>query len=307
MLYTLTTNPAVDLNIQANGIRPGVVNRTYAPIYTPNGKGINVSFVLKHFGIDSRILGFFGGFTGRYIVEESEKKGVPVIPVWVDDITRVNIFLNDGEKEFKFVNEGALVTEEQEKQMLDFLCNAEDMEYLSVSGSLSKGMTEEFYEKMMKICRGKNVKVILDISSPKLKELLEYRPYLIKPNDEEIKAILGIDIHDEADIVEVLYMLHRKGAQNILLTLGERGSYFYNGDQIYFTSAQPVKLLSSACAGDSALAAFMSIWLSEPERLEDALKLSAATGANVAESNAIGDLKKVDEYIQNITVRKVKE
>ena len=83
MIYTLTTNPAIDMNIFSNGIESGVVNRTFSPVYTANGKGINVSFVLKHFGIDSTILGFFGGFTGRYIVEESEKKGVNVKPILV--------------------------------------------------------------------------------------------------------------------------------------------------------------------------------------------------------------------------------
>ena len=305
MIYTLTTNPAVDLNVISNSIQPGVVNRTFSPIYTANGKGINVSFVLKHFGVDSHILGFFGGFTGRYIVEESEKKGVHVIPVWVDDTTRINIFLNDGEKEFKFVNEGALVTRQQENEMLELIQNLEDMTYLTVNGSLSKGMDEEFYERLMKVCKQKKVKVILDISSNKLKELMRYQPYLIKPNDEEIQSIFGIAMWNETDIINVLHNLYEEGAQNILLTLGDRGSYFYNGRNIYFTSAQPVKLLSSACAGDSALAAFLSIWIFEQEKLEDALKLSAATGANVAESNAIGDLKKVEQYIKNIKVRKV--
>ncbi len=305
MIYTLTTNPAIDLNISSNGIQSGVVNRTFSPIYTANGKGINVSFVLKHFGVESRILGFFGGFTGRYIVEEAENKGVKVIPVWVDDITRINIFLNDGEKEFKFVNEGAFVSEKQEQQMLEGIRNLDDMTCLAVSGSLSKGMDESFYDRLMEICREKKVKVILDISSLKLRDLLQYGPYLIKPNDEEIKSIFGINMRDEKDVLDVMHMLREKGAQNILLTLGDRGSYFYNGKNTYFTSAQPVKLLSSACAGDSALAAFLSIWLFEKEKLEEALKLSAATGANVAESNAIGDLKKVDEYVKNIKVRKV--
>ena len=305
MIYTLTTNPAIDLNITSNGIQSGIVNRTFSPIYTANGKGINVSFVLKHFGVESRILGFFGGFTGRYIAEEAEKKGVKVVPVWVDDITRINVFLNDGEKEFKFVNEGAFVSDEQQQQMLESIRNLDDMTCLVVSGSLPKGMDENFYDKVMKICEEKKVKVILDSSSSKLKELLAYGPYLIKPNDEEIKSIFGIDIQDEKDVVDALHMLYEKGARNILLTLGENGSYFYNGRNVFFTSAQQVELLSSACAGDSALAAFLSIWLFEKNRLQDALKLSAATGANVAESNAIGDLKKVEEYIKNITVRKV--
>ena len=101
MLYTLTTNPAIDMNISSQGLYPGVVNRTFDAVYTPNGKGLNVSFVLNHFGVASKILGFFGGFSGAYIIEESRKKGVEVLPVMVEDTTRINIFLNDGQQEFK--------------------------------------------------------------------------------------------------------------------------------------------------------------------------------------------------------------
>lgn len=305
MLYTLTTNPAIDMNISSHGLYPGVVNRTFDTVYTPNGKGLNVSFVLDHFGVTSKILGFFGGFSGTYIIEESRKKGVEVLPVMVEDTTRINIFLNDGQQEFKMVNAGSLVTEEKQEEMLSLLKKLDDLEYLSISGSLPRGITPEYYEKILQVCKEKDVKVILDISSPKLKELLSYHPYLIKPNDEEVKAIFDVPVQDEKDMINVLKMLHNKGAQNILLTLGERGSYFFNGKDIYYASAQPVELLSSACAGDSALAAFMSIWLEHPDHIEEALKRSAATGANVAESNAIGDLKKVDEYMKNITVRRV--
>ena len=137
-------------------------------------------------------------------------------------------------------------------------------------------------------------------------DLLKYRPLLIKPNDEEILGIYGMELKTENDMVNALEFLHKEGAQNILLTLGEKGSYFYNGEHVYYASAQPVKLLSSVCAGDSALAAFMSIWLKQRDEIESALKLSAATGANVAESNAIGTLEKVDEYRKNIQVRMVK-
>lgn len=305
MLYTLTTNPAIDMNISTQGIYPGVVNRTFDTVYTPNGKGLNVSFVLDHFGVASKILGFFGGFSGDYIINESRKKGVEVLPIMVEDTTRINIFLNDGRQEFKLVNEGSLVTAKKQAEMLSLLKGLDDLEYLSISGSLPKGIEPEYYERILQICKEKKVKVILDISSPKLKELLKYHPYLIKPNDEEVREIFGVTVQDEKDMINVLNLLHREGAQNILLTLGDRGSYFFNGTDIYYASAQPVELLSSACAGDSALAAFMSVWLENPDHVEKALKRSAATGANVAESSAIGDLKKVDEYMKNIIVRKV--
>ena len=41
------------------------------------------------------------------------------------------------------------------------------------------------------------------------------------------------------------------------------------------------------------------------ENIEKALKRASATGANVAESNAIGDLKKVEEYMNEIKIRRV--
>ncbi len=65
-------------------------------------------------------------------------------------------------------------------------------------------------------------------------------------------------------------------------------------------------MLSSACAGDSALAAFLSIWLDHPLRIEEALRRSSATGANVVESNAIGLLNKVNNYLKHIKIRKVR-
>jgi 1-phosphofructokinase family hexose kinase len=305
MFYTLTTNPAIDINMSTKSVKPDIVNRTSNATYSANGKGLNVSFVLKHFGVNSTILGFFGGFSGTFIVNEA-KKSCKVLPVWVDDTTRLNFFVNDGKDEYKFVNEGSFVTEDNQKELLKIIEDAEDMEYLSISGSLPKGINPDYYEDILKICRKKQTKVILDISSVKLNELLQYNPYMIKPNDEEIQKIFGIIIRDEEDIKDVLDLLYEKGAQNILLTLGSKGSYFYNGRNIYFANTKPVKLVSSACAGDSALAAFLSVWNKDPDNIEEALKLSAAAGANVAESSGIGDLKNVELYKEQIKVRKVR-
>ena len=55
MIYTLTTNPAIDMNICTNGLEARKVNRTFDAVYTPNGKGLKVSFILHHFCIESKI------------------------------------------------------------------------------------------------------------------------------------------------------------------------------------------------------------------------------------------------------------
>ncbi len=305
MIYTLTTNPAIDMNICTKGLAPCQVNRTFDEVYTPNGKGLNVSFALQHFGVDSCILGFFGGFSGRYIVDASREKGALVKPVWIEGTTRINIFLNDGTTEYKLVNQGAFVSREKQEELLALLDKAEDMDLLSISGSLPPGISEDFYDEVLSLCRRKGTRVILDISSPRLAELLAYRPLLIKPNDEELKKIFGFSFSKEEETLQAMENLYKRGAQNILLTMGDKGAYFYDGKEARYASARPVKLLSSACAGDAALAGFLSRWLPRPSEVDSALARMAATGANVAESNALGDFGHVDAYEKEIVVRRI--
>jgi len=306
MIYTLTTNPAIDMNVTGTGIQPNQVNRTRNTKYSPNGKGINVALVLKHFGVEATVLGFFGGFTGNYIIDELKQRHITAKPVWVKDTTRINIFVNDGVDEYKFVNSGSFVPAEKQQELLSQLRKLEDCSHLVISGSLPQGISEEYYEDILELCQNKNIKVVLDISSPKLKDLLKFKPLLIKPNDEEIKEIFGFDTQSDDEVFYTMQYLQQQGAQNVLLTLGARGSYFSNGQQLYWCGVHKVKLLSSACAGDAALGAFLSEWLLHG-KIETALKKSAATGANVAESEALGDFSSVNAYMKNIEVRKIRD
>ncbi|WP_378956203.1 1-phosphofructokinase [Pelosinus sp. sgz500959] len=304
MIYTLTTNPAIDLNIKSQEIQPSIVNRTESTQIFPNGKGINVSLVLKHYGVTSKALGFFGGFTGKYIVEALSNAGLEVEPIWLNETTRINTFINDGVNEFKFVNKGSFVHEERQEKMLTLIRELKDCTYLIISGSLPPGIDESYYDEILKICNEHSIEIILDISAQRLKKLLSYKPLLIKPNDEEIKEIFGIEINNESDVKQALFELKQLGARNVLLTLGEKGLYFFNGSTIYFCTAPKIKLFSSACAGDSALGSFLSEWLFG-HSLENALKKASATGANVAEVEGIGSLEKVSEYMKELKVREV--
>ena len=56
MLYTLTTNPAIDVNVTTDRVAPGTVNRTRDMVFTPNGKGLNH---VKAFRDPKRYYGLF--------------------------------------------------------------------------------------------------------------------------------------------------------------------------------------------------------------------------------------------------------
>ncbi len=180
MIYTLTPNPAIDYNISCDGLQPNTVTRTRDAVYTPNGKGLNVSFTLNHYGVDTAILGFFAGFSGRYIVEGARDLGVDVHPVWTEGITRVNVFLNAGlDTEYNMVNSGAAITAADERAMFELIDGLEDLDCLAISGSLPPNASEGFLRGAIERVRARGAQFVLDISSPQLADLLGLEPLLI--------------------------------------------------------------------------------------------------------------------------------
>ena len=301
MIYTLTLNTAVDMNIFSDTLRPAAVNRTRHTEYCPNGKGVNVSRVLDHFGVSSHILGIFGGFTGRYIVDEIRQSGIAISPVWIDEPTRINVFIHDGAQEYKLVNPGSLIDKNGQQAILQQLAALRSGDFLVISGSLPPGIESSFYPRIIGLCQQKGCEVILDISHSSLRELLELKPLLIKPNDDELAEIFGLHVDTPQAIADALEELHRLGARNVLLTLGARGMIFSDGHQKLFCPAPEVELVSSACAGDAALGAFLSLWLAGSP-IPDALTLASATGADVAASAGLGQLARIEQLRPQLQV-----
>lgn len=310
MIYTLTLNTAIDMNIRCDEIKPNFVNRTTHTEYSPNGKAVNVSIVLNKFGGDTTAIGIFGGFSGKYIVDELNKMQINTLPVYVEETTRINVFINDGNQEYKLVGQGPFVSDEKQNEILTLLNSLTNNSYLVISGSLPNNIQPDFYDKILALCEHKNINVILDISHPHLKELLKFKPLLIKPNDDELKEIFNLSTENEQQVIHAINQIHKMGAQNIMLTMGSKGLYFSNQQNIWFCDAVKINLISSACAGDSSLAAFLSEWITpdlnqSSSTIEFAMKKASAVGANVAESNGIGLLDKFETYIPLLTVKQL--
>ena len=189
-------------------------------------------------------------------------------------ITRVNVFLNAGpDTEYNMVNAGAAINAANEQEMFELIDSLDDMTCLVISGSLPPNTSEGFLAEVLRRVKAKGAEFVLDISSHQLADLIAMEPLLIKPNDDELLDIFGIKVSggDDESVKGAMAELHAKGAKNVLLTLGGDGAYFSNGEHIWFANRTfEVKLLSTVCAGDSSLAAFLSVWHDAPERVEDA-------------------------------------
>jgi len=160
-------NLAIDLFIKTLQMLPSEVNRTQEAVYIPNGKGVNVSFILKKLGMNNTALGFKAGFTGQFIEDELHKEGIQTQFVNVDGITRINVFTQvvSTSEEFKLVNQGPSVSQPQEEALLKIIENMNMEDFLFVSGSHPEGITFTTYEKIAKAAQLRRFKLILDTSA----------------------------------------------------------------------------------------------------------------------------------------------
>jgi hypothetical protein len=137
---------------------------------------VDKALVLNHFCQPTHIFGIFGGFTGKYIVDEITNQKIAITPAWVNAPTRINVFINDGQQEYKLVNPGTWVDDDCKQQIVDNLSRIEAGDTLVISGSLPPGIESRFYAEILTLCKQKGCEVILDISHPVLRNLVEMQP-----------------------------------------------------------------------------------------------------------------------------------
>ena len=301
MIYTCTMNLAIDLFIKTAQMLPSEVNRTDEAVYMPNGKGVNVSFILKKLGIDSTATGFKAGFTGQFIEEALQKAGIQTQFVTVDGITRINVFTQvvATNEEFKLVNQGPSVTPEQEASLLAIMENMNADDILFVSGGHPEGITRATYEKIAKASEKRGFKFILDTSASFVPELLGHKPYLIKPNDEELAEWFGLKNISLEKIKECGQKLLEKGAQNVLVSLGEKGAILFTPTETIQVTAPTGEVVNTACAGDTLLATFVGSTLLGLSN-EEALIKAVAAGSSTAFRPGLTDFSDIPTLTQQI-------
>lgn len=301
-IYTCTMNLAIDLFIETEHLEDGKVNRTISDDIQANGKGVNVSLIMKQLGIDTTAFGFAAGFTGKFIAETLKSEGISTDFVEVDGFTRINVFtkVNATGEEFKQVNRGPLVGQTAQRQLLGKISNLQSGDYLIVSGSLPRGVQPNILIEIAKIAYQNGVHLIYDISDSVVLDCLLYHPYLLKPNEEEIAKWFGRDSVSIDEAITYAKELIHRGAQQVLLSLGGDGAAFIGSDlSVYRCSSPKGKVVNTACAGDTLLGTFLAGLLTG-EPVEEALIKGVAAGSSTAFRSGITDFSDVDSLQEQI-------
>ena len=129
---------------------------------------------------------------------------------------------------------------------------------------------------------------------------MKYKPFLIKPNKEELEETFKEKIETNEDIVKYAEKLQEMGARNVLISLGGDGAILITDTkEVYYSKAPKGKVLNTVGAGDSMVAGFISGYQKNRD-YKDAFKMGIATGSASAFSMNLATLPEVENLLKEI-------
>ena len=300
MIYTVTFNPSLDYIVSVPDFKLGLTNRTDSELMLPGGKGINVSIVLENLGMESTALGFMAGCTGDEISRKVEDMGVKADFIKISQgISRINLKLKsiDGTE---INGQGPDIGQEQVELLLKKLDGLQEGDVLVLAGSIPASMPDDIYKNIMKRLENKGILIAVDATKDLLVNVLEYHPFLVKPNNHELGEIFNVTLKTKEEVIPYAKKLQEQGARNVLVSMAGEGAVFVAEDGTIFKAPAPEGELKNAVgAGDSMVAGFLAGWLDKKE-YKHAFCMGIATGSASAFSENLATKKEAEEVYRRV-------
>lgn len=311
MIYTVTFNPSLDYIVSVDNFEAGKVNRTSEEMIFPGGKGINVSIVLKNLGLDSVPLGFTAGFTGNEIKRLLKDFDISGDFIEVSKgISRINVKLKsmlttpNGEKKVGEESEingmGPMIEDADLTEFYAKLDKLNKGDVLVLAGSIPTVLPATIYRDIMARLQEKEILIVVDATKDLLVNVLEYHPFLIKPNNHELGEIFGVELKDKDEVIKYAKKLQEMGARNVLISMAGDGAVLVSEDgTTYKTEAPKGKVKNSVGAGDSMVAGFVYGYLTKND-YEKAFYYGVCTGSASAFSDNLATREEVEKLLETI-------
>jgi len=262
MIYTVTLNPAVDKIIFLDEFIKEKTARIKKTLETLGGKGTHLSIDLKLMDVDNTALGITIGENGKKITQMMESWGVGVRFLHyelqgLESRTNYEIVELNGNVCTMMSERGPMlsssITDDLIAQIKGLL-RADDI--LVLMGDASNVQDTAIYTELAQVAKQCGAKVILDASGTYLVEGIKSKPYMIKPNFEELCFIAGRELKDEADVVSALESITE--IPIVAMTWSGNGAVVKFGSDIYRVYPVKVRPMNEAGCGDAFLAAIIA-------------------------------------------------
>ena len=299
MITTLTLNPAYDVHAKISQFKLSCENLADEVTRDVGGKGINISNALCANGVDNTALVLLGSENSADFKAGLLRAGIKYTAFECPGRIRENITIHPQTgKETRLSFKG-------------FECNADVLDKMlalidangivTFTGSLPQGIDEDSAESFLIELKRRGAKLVIDSKSVTLPMLYRIKPWLIKPNEEEIETYFGKVSDDK--LVDCALELNARGIENVMISLGGDGAILANGGKTYRARVPKIEVRSTIGAGDSSVAGFIACDGNAEFRLKNAMAYGAAAcmreGTNPPRKKDIESILnkiKIDEY-----------
>lgn len=313
MIVTVTMNPSIDISYPLETLKINTVNRTNQVTKTAGGKGLNVTRVIHDLDGDVLATGILGGFHGAYISEELKKVGIKQDFASIKEESRDSIAILHEGNQTEILESGPTVTEEEQNTFVEkFKELIKKANIVTISGSLAKGLPQDFYSTLVRAAQNEGAKVLVDTSGENLRQVItgQEKPYLIKPNLEELEALLekNFSLNRSEEFQKALSQPLFDGIEWLLISLGKAGAIAKHKDIFYHVTIPSINVVNPVGSGDATIAGF-AYGLSQGMKTVDLLKLCMATGMANAQEKMTGHVnpENVKKHLKEINVKKIEQ
>ncbi|MBQ6490805.1 MAG: 1-phosphofructokinase [Atopobiaceae bacterium] len=294
MIYTVTFNPAIDYVMHPLTLDMGFTNRSSSEEFHVGGNGINVSGILNELGVANTALGFLAGFTGDYVLETLQSKGITCNFVRLDKgNTRINVKLNG--IVMSMVNGmGPKISQKKVDELFRRMDTIGAGDTVVLTGSIPSCLPDDMYDIIMTRLRGRGIRFVVDAPGTLLLQALQAKPFLIKPNNHEVGRLFNARPETPEDCLPFARILHERGAANVIVSCGKHGSALLDENgEAHITAVPPCRLVNATGAGDSMVAGFLAK-VDQGESYDRALRFASACGSATASSKGLAKRETIE-------------
>lgn len=266
-IITVTANPSLDRTITlAAALQPGEVQSAASSREDAGGKGINVARVVAAAGVDTVAVlpladddPFGAALRSSHVVARV---------VDVEGHVRANVTITDPAGVTTKLNlPGAMLSADDVAELIAaVVAESEGADWLVLAGSLPPGAGDRLYVDITRAVRerwgARAPRVAVDTSGAALRAVVEdASPDLIKPNDEELAELAGVELEPGADLAAAVLPVARAlvpaKVAAALVTLGADGAVLVDADGAWQATPPRIRVVSTVGAGDSSLAGYL--------------------------------------------------
>ncbi len=308
-IITLTLNPAFDIHCEVEHFAPYHENLARIQAHEAGGKGVNISRALTVNGVENLCFVVLGEENGDSFAKRLSADGMTYRSLTVAGRIRENITVHtEGADETRISFPGFPTDESLLCRVAEELSDVlEDGCFVTFTGRVPEGIPMSAVKNFLRSMQEKGARIVIDSRSFSLEDLIEMKPWLIKPNQEEISDYLARPVETFEEVLAAAEEMYRRGISHVMISLGAKGALLVCEEGCFVAEPPAICALSTIGAGDSSIGGFLAA-AAEEKRAEEMLCLAVAYGSAACMSEGTRPPRRedVDDLLPKIRVRSVK-